>query len=260
MHHFFRHFDLISQLIRRDVDIRFRGAMLGVLWPLLTPILSLAMYTIVFGVLMRSKWPGVDGIAGFALVLFPGLILFTLFAECINRGPVLIVTNPNFVKKVVFPLELLPLVPIGTALFNFSLSVVAWILISGFINQGLPWTIVFIPVVIIPFVLAILGISWFLSALGVYLRDIAQLMPLITQILMFLSPVLYPIENVPKRFVWIIMLNPLTFIVEQLRQVMISGMMPDLFGLTIYSAISILLCWMGLRFFRTLRPGFADVV
>jgi lipopolysaccharide transport system permease protein len=258
--HLLRHVDLISQLIRRDIDVRFRGSMLGVLWPILTPILTLAMYTIVFGVLMRTKWPGVDGIAGFALVLFPGLILFTLFAECVNRGPILVVSNPNFVKKVVFPLELLPLVPIGTALFNFFLSIVAWILIAGFVNGSLPWTIIFIPVIIIPFILVILGLSWFLSAFGVYLRDIVQIMPLVTQILMFLSPVLYPIENVPKKFVWLIMLNPLSFIVDQLRGVMIDGLIPNFHGLAIYSVISISLCYLGLKLFRALRPGFADIV
>ncbi|WP_204354262.1 ABC transporter permease [Pseudomonas putida] len=121
-----RHFDLIKQLIKRDVDMRFKGALLGVLWPLITPLLTLAMYAVVFGYFLPSRWPGVEGITGFALMLFPGLIVFTFFAECVNRAPNLITSNPNFVKKVVFPVELLVWVPIGSAVFQLCLSIVAW--------------------------------------------------------------------------------------------------------------------------------------
>lgn len=255
-----RHFDLIMQLIKRDIDMRFKGAILGVLWPLLTPLLTLAMYTVVFGYFLPSRWPGVEGVAGFALVLFPGLIIFTFFSECVNRAPTLITTNPNFVKKVVFPLELLVWVPIGSAIFHLCLSVIAWSVIALIINGTLQWTILFLPIVIAPLVLCLLGITWFLSGLGVYIRDVAQLVIVITQALMFLSPVLYPLNKLPEWAAQLIMLNPVTFIVQQGRLVMINGVLPNFTGLLIYTAVSGLVCWLGLRFFRAVRHGFADIL
>jgi len=255
-----RHFDLIKQLIKRDVDMRFKGALLGVLWPLITPLMTLAMYAVVFGYFLPSRWPGVEGITGFSLMLFPGLIIFTFFAECVNRAPNLITSNPNFVKKVVFPVELLVWVPIGSAVFQLCLSVVAWAAIAWFVNGGLQWTIVFLPIVIAPMVLCLLGITWFLSALGVFLRDIAQLTIVVTQALMFFSPVLYPLDKLPQWASQLIMLNPLSFIVEQARLVMINGVIPNFQGLLIYTCVSLVVCSLGLRFFKSVRQGFADVL
>ncbi|MFL1548332.1 ABC transporter permease [Pseudomonas sp. D47] len=255
-----RHFDLIKQLIKRDIDMRFKGALLGVLWPLITPLLTLAMYAVVFGYFLPSRWPGVDGITGFALMLFPGLIVFNFFAECVNRAPNLITQNPNFVKKVVFPVELLVWVPIGSAVFQLLLSIVAWMAIALAVNGSLQWTIVFLPFVIAPMVLCLLGITWFLSALGVFLRDIAQLTVVVTQALMFFSPVLYPLDKLPAWASNIILLNPLTFIVEQSRLVLINGVIPDFRGLLIYTAVSLFVCSLGLRFFRSVRHGFSDVL
>jgi len=256
----FRHSDLLLQLIRRDVDLKFKGAILGVLWSLVTPLLTLGIYSIVFSSFMRAKWPGVDDTADFALILFPGLILFNFFAECINRAPSLIVVNPNFVKKVVFPLDLLVWVPIGSALFNFSLSFVAWMIITWIFHGSLHWTIVLLPIVVLPLIFVILGLSWLLAGLGVYVRDIGQIVPVITQALMFLSPVLYPLENVPKRFVWLIMLNPLSLIVEQTRLVMIKGGLPNFGSLLLYTILGLTICLLGSRFFHAVRPGFADVI
>ena len=255
-----RYFGLISQLIKRDIDMRFKGALLGILWPLVTPLLTLAMYTVVFGYFMPSRWPGVEGITGFALNLFPGLIIFAFFAECVNRAPTLITSNPNFIKKVVFPVELLVWIPIGSALFHLLLSVVAWAAVSIAVNGTLEWTILFLPFVLAPLVLCLLGIGWFLSGLGVYVRDVAQLSLVITQALMFFSPVLYPLDKLPEWAKNLLMLNPITFIVQQSRTLMIAGEAPSYSGLMIYTAISLIVCWLGLSFFRAVRPGFADVV
>jgi lipopolysaccharide transport system permease protein len=255
-----RHIDLLRQLIKRDIDVRFKGSMLGVLWPLLTPLLTLAMYTVVFGYFLPSRWPGVSGVAGFALVLFPGLIIFTFFAECVNRAPTLVANHPNFVKKVVFPLELLVWVPIGSALFHLGLSIIAWAGIALLINGALPWTIVWLPIIIAPLVLCLLGITWFLSGLGVYIRDVGPLVVVLTQALMFLSPVLYPLDKLPVWATRLILLNPVSFIVEQSRIVMIDGGLPNLLGLLVYTGVSLLVCWLGLRFFQAVRPGFADIL
>jgi lipopolysaccharide transport system permease protein len=161
---------------------------------------------------------------------------------------------------VVFPVELLVWVPIGSAAFQLCLSVVAWAAIALFVNGETKWTIVFLPLVIAPLVLCLLGLTWFLSALGVFLRDIAQLTIVITQALMFFSPVLYPLDKLPQWASHLIMLNPLSFIVEQARMVMINGSIPDFQGLLVYSCVSLFVCWLGLRFFRSVRHGFADVL
>ncbi|MDD2109861.1 ABC transporter permease [Pseudomonas plecoglossicida] len=256
----FKYFDLVKQLVRRDVGLRFKGAILGVLWPLITPLMTLGMYAMVFGYFLPSRWPGVDGITGFALVLFPGLIVFNFFAECVNRAPTLITTNPNFVKKVVFPIELLIWVPIGSAAFQLGLSFIAWGIIALIMNGGLHWTVVFFPLVLAPLVICLLGVVWFLSALGVFLRDIAQLTLVITQALMFLSPVLYPLDKLPTWALQLLMLNPLTFIVNQVREILIYGNMPDFQGLLIYAVAAFIVCVLGLRFFRVVRHGFADVL
>lgn len=258
--HSLNHISLLSQLIKRDIDLRFKGSMLGIFWPLLTPLLTLAMYAFVFGSFMRAKWPGAEGIADFALILFPGLILFNFFAECVNRAPSLIIINPNFVKKVVFPLDLLVWIPIGSALFHLALSIFGWIVITLVVKNTIPWTVLFLPIIICPLILVILGLSWLLAGFGVYLRDTAQITPVITQALMFLSPVLYPLDNVPKDFAWLIMLNPLTIIVEEVRKVMIYDTLPDFMRLSLYTAVGITVYSLGIRFFRAVRPGFADVV
>jgi lipopolysaccharide transport system permease protein len=255
-----RHGSLVRQLIRREITLKFKGSIFGALWVIATPLLTLLMYTLVFSTFMKARWPGADDAVGFALVLFPGLIMYTFFAECIIRAPSLIYSNPNFVKKVVFPLDLLIWVPLGAALFNLSISLLVWGAVTFVLSGTLQWTVLWLPLLLAPFVILIAGLSAILAGLGVYLRDVAQAIPIITQALMFLSPVLYPLENVPDKFLWLVSLNPLTFVVQQAREIMLFGTTPNWSGLIIYWIVSVLILVGGQAFFRALRPGFADVV
>lgn len=252
--------ELIRQLIRQDIVGRYRGSLLGVFWAFIHPLFMLTVYTLVFGKFFQAKW-GTNGTTlEFALILFSGLIIFNLFSECLMRAPALVATNPNFVKKVIFPLEILPFVSTGSALFHSIVSIAAWLCFYVSI-KGLPGlSIVYLPVILLVFLPIILGISWFLAAATVFFKDIGQIMGMATQAFLFLSPVFYSMQLVPESFRWVMHLNPLTLIIEQARTVMLSGGMPDFGALLLYAAISLTVCWGGFVFFQRLRGFFADVI
>lgn len=251
---------LILQMVRREILGRYKGSIMGLTWSLLTPVLMLIVYTFVFSVVFKSRWGGSESKTLFAMVVFVGIVVLNLFNEVINRSPSLILSNANYVKKVVFPIEILPVVTLGAALFhcliNFGVLFTAYAIINGYIQ----WTVMFIPIVLFPLILIILGLSWGLAALGVYLRDVNQTIGIITMMFMFLSPVFYPITAVPDTFQPYIMANPLSFVIEQIRELVILGNLPNWYGLLIYSSISVLLLWLGYAFFQKTRNGFADVV
>jgi lipopolysaccharide transport system permease protein len=221
----------------------------------------LTVYTFVFSVVFKARWSvaGEDKI-NFAIILFVGLIAYNLFAECINRAPGLILSNSNYVKKVVFPLEVLPSVALGSALFHAAVSLTVLLAAQLIINQRLPWTVVIFPVILLPLLLATMGFAWVLSALGVYVRDIGQVTTIFTTILMFLSPLFYPLSALPKQYqVWLAF-NPLTFIIEQGRNVLIFGKTPDWMLWSVGLAGSLLVCAAGFWWFQKTRKGFADVL
>jgi lipopolysaccharide transport system permease protein len=256
------HRQLLVQMTSREVVGRYKGSAMGLGWSLFNPILLLTVYTFVFAVVFKARW-GVDvgeSRAEFALILFVGLIIHGLFAEVINRAPSLVLANQNYVKKVVFPLELLPVISLGAALFHALISMIvlltAFYLVMGFVH----WTVVLLPLVMIPLLVLVTGLSWMLASLGVFLRDVAQTVGIITMLMMFLAPVVYPITAVPERFRPWLMANPITFIIEQARQVIIWGHLPSFAGLLIYLMASILVAWLGYAWFQKTRPGFADVL
>ena len=259
----FEHKALIVQMTRRDIAGRYAGSLAGLAWAFVTPALMLAVYTFVFSQILGSRWGSSvhdESKVQFALVLFAGLIVLNLFSDVLHKAPGLILNNANYVKKVVFPLEILAAVTVGTALFNafVSLLVLAFaLLISG---GNVHWTTLLIPVVLLPLAVLALGIAWFLASLGVYLRDIGQTIGMVTTALMFLSPVFYPADSVPLGFRPYLMANPLTFIIEQSRRVMIWGQTPDWQGLAVYLGVSILIAWGGFAWFQKTRKGFADVL
>jgi lipopolysaccharide transport system permease protein len=235
---------------------------MGLAWSLFHPLVMLAIYTFVFSIVFRARWPGIaDGsTADFALLLFVGMILHGLFAECVNRAPGLILSNPNYVKKVVFPLEILPCVAMGSAVFHGGISLGVMLLAQLVTHGTLPWTIVLIPFVLLPLLWATLGIAWFLSALGVYIRDIVQTTGIITTILLFISPVFFPVAAVPQEFQTWLKLNPLTFVIEAGRNVLIFGHTFDFIAWTWYALGGLSLAWAGFWWFQKTRRGFADVV
>lgn len=256
----FVHRHLLFQLVRRDILGRYRGSFFGVFWAFLNPLLMLSVYTIVFGVFLRTRWAGTNNSLQFSVVLFAGLIVFNFFSECVNRAPALIVSNANFVKKVVFPLELLPWVIVGTAIFHACISLLVWVVFSMFVYGTVQWTMMFLPLVFIPLIFIVLGLSWIISSLGVYLRDIGQVIGVLTSVVMFLSPIFYATESLPKPFQALLLANPLTSIVEQARQVMIRGAMPDFGSLAVSAVVSVVFAWLSLRWFQKARDGFADVL
>jgi len=259
---FFRNRKLIFHMTRRDVLGRYRGSIIGLAWSFFNPLLMLGVYTVFFSMVLKSRW-GVSPGAGhtdFAIVLFVGLIIHGLFAECLNRAPTLINNNVSYVKKIIFPLETFPWVAMGTALFHAVISVCVLLLLQLIITGNLQWTAVLFPLVVVPFILLTLGIAWFLAATGVFLRDINQVTGLITSVFLFVSPIFYPISILPPQIRSLAMLNPLTLIIEESRKVLLFGEMPDWAALGIYSLLALAVAWGGFWWFQKTRKGFADVL
>lgn len=254
---------LISQMAKREVVGRYKGSAIGLGWSFFNPIFMLTVYTFVFSVIFKSRWGaagGEESKAQFAVVLFVGMIVQSLFAETINKAPTLILSNVNYVKKVVFPLEILPVVSLCATLFHSVASLVVLLLAFFIFNGFLHWTLIFLPLIFLPLIIFTLGLSWILASLGVYLRDVGQTVGLLTMVLMFLSPVFYPVTALPEKLRPWIMLNPLTFIIEQARDVIIWGHLPNVLGLMIYSIMAFFVAWLGYIWFQKTRKGFADVL
>ena len=256
-----RHRALIASLVKRDVVGRYQGSVLGIFWSFVNPLFMLAVYTFVFTVIFKSRWAGgTDSKIEFALLLFSGLIVFNLFAECINRAPNQITGNANYVKKVVFPLEILPWIAMGASLFHAAVSFLVW-MIAYVIFIGVPHLTVFLlPIVLLPLILLVMGLSWVIASLGVYLRDIGQLVIICTTMLMFMSPIFYPASALPASYQKLFMLNPLVPVIEQVRGVMYWGQGVDWMLLSIYLAVALIVAWLGLAWFQKTRTGFADVI
>lgn len=252
---------LIYTLARREVISRYRGSVLGLLWSFFTPVLMLVVYTFVFSVVFQAKWSeGHTSRSAFALVLFSGLIIFNLFSECINRAPGTIISNANYVKKVIFPLEILPWVNVVAALFHFAISCLVWVVFYLF-EVGIPHiTILLLPAILLPFILMIMGMSWFLASLGVYLRDVSQIVGIVTMVLMFLSPIFFPTSALPESVRSLLLLNPLAHFIEQTRDVMYWGKMPELVPWVKGLLINLFVAWAGFIWFQKTRKGFADVI
>ncbi len=252
---------LLWQLVKREVAGRYRGSFLGVVWTLIQPLMMLAVYTFVFGMVFGSRWEGASGSKlELAAILFSGLLVFNLFAECINRSPQLMLENANYVKRVVFPLSILPVVVMGYALFHAAMSIAILSLFIILALGSLPWTVVLLPLIFLPLVLLVLGLSWALSALGVYFRDIQHGIGILVSALLFLSPIFYPVSALPPAVQPYMFINPVAFVIEQVRGVVIWGSLPDWGGLGLYTAISAFVAWLGFVLFERARRGFADVL
>ena len=258
----FRHRALVRRLISRELAARYRGAALGQAWPLLAPLIMLGVFTLVFGAVFQSRWPGVadQGLLSFALVLFAGLLTHAFMSETLSTAPVAILENPNYVKKVVFPLEILAWVRLGVAGLHALVGYLLLVVVNAFAGTGLHAAAVAVPVVLFPFALLLVGLHWWLSALGVYLRDLAQVVAPALTALMFLSPVFYPRSQAPASLEAWIAFNPLTVPIEQIRGALFAGQWPDPSRWGWYLAASLLVFLSGLAVFQKLRKGFADVV
>ena len=253
---------LIYEMTRRDITGRYRGSLLGIFWSMLQPMLMLAIYTFVFTQVFRARWHGAGSGSeiDFALNLFAGLIVFNVFAECANRAPGAILAHANFVTRVVFPLEIIPLVQLGASLFHATLSLAILVLAQWVAKGFVPPSLVLTPLVFVPLSLLAIGTGWLLAATGVYWRDIGQLTGLVVTGLLFVSPVFFPADALPERWRFIAAANPLTYPIEFLRAVAIQGSVPQWQGGLLHSALSALWAWFGYCCFQRLRKGFADVL
>lgn len=235
---------------------------MGLAWSFVNPLLMLAVYTLVFSGIFGARWPGLasESTASFAVVLFAGLVVYGVFAECVNRAPGLVLANPNYVKRVIFPLEILPLVALGATLFHSGLSVAVLILAQVVVHQTLSWTAVLFPIVLLPLVLTTAGIAWFLASLGVYVRDVSQLTGVIVSVMMFLSPVFYPIAKMPQVLRDWLYLNPLALPIEDARTTLIFGGVPPPAHVALSLIVGIVIAQCGFWWFQKTRRGFADVL
>ena len=253
--------ELIKTAAMREVLGRYRGSVMGILWSFFNPLLMLVVFTIVFSVVFQARWGvGESSKTEYAIVLFAGLLMFNLFTECINRSPSLILSNVNYVKKVVFPLEILPAVTLLSAMFHALISLGVWFLAYGFFFGAPHATVLLLPLIILPFVMFILGLSWGLASLGVYLRDVSQIIGVITTVLLFMSPVFYPVSALPEDYRHILLFNPLTPVIEMTRDVLYWGKIPDLEWLAFYWLATAVTAWLGFAWFQKTRKGFADVL
>jgi len=255
----YRNRGLLWNMTRREIWGRYKGSSMGLLWSLFTPLLMLVVYTTVFGGIFQARWGGSGSTVEFALQLFCGMTLHGLLAECLTRAPNKLFDHANYVKKVVFPLEILPVIVVISALFHALIGVAILVVASTIIHQALFASLLAIPAVLLPLVLLSLGVAWFLSATTVFLRDLNQLTGLLATLLLFLAPVFYPVSMIPEPYRPLMRANPLTIPIEQLRLV-IAGQWPDWLTLAVYSAFSLIFACVGYAWFQKTRKGFADVL
>lgn len=258
MKHFFY---LILQLSRRDVASRYRGSVMGLLWSLLSPVVMLIVYTFVFSVVFKARWGiGGDDKTAFAMNVFAGIIVHSFFSECASRAPGLMLQYSSYVKRVVFPLWILPPVIIISALFHFFVSLFVLLLAHTLIHGFVHWQVLALPLIMLPLLLTALGTAWFLASLGVFLRDIGQIIPVLMTVMMFMSPVFYPISALPEQYQGWLYLNPLTPAIEMTRGLLLNGSFPPLSDYLFYLLGGGACTALGGLFFNRTRRGFADVL
>jgi len=256
-----QHYDLLQQLVRREILQRFRSSWLGLGWAVLTPLAMLAVYTFVFRSVLKAKWPGAENSdSEFALQIFSGLLIFSLFSEVVGRAPNLIIEQPNLVKKVIFPLEVLPWMTVVSGLFYAIISVMVLFGGTWLMRGNVSIHVLSVPLILAAFVPLLLGFSWFLSALGVFVRDISNIVGLILTPMLFLSPIFYPASALPEKAQFLMQINPLTFIIESLRGAILGASWPNFVALASYFFISLIIAGFGAWFFHKTRKGFADVI
>jgi len=259
---FYSNAPLIWQFGKRQIAGRYRGSFFGIFWSFINPLLLLSVYALVFGFIFQAKFglTMAGGKADFAIILFSGLIIHQFFAECLIASPNLIVNNTNYVKKVIFPLEILPWATMLSALFHLGISLLVLLIFAVCVNPVIHWTVILFPIVIFPLVLLTMGVAWFLCALGVFLRDMGQFIGFVVTICLFLSPTFYSITSIPLPFRNLLYLNPITIPILGARDVILFGNQPNWEEWGIYTICAIVIAILGLGWFQKTRHLFADVL
>ncbi|MFJ4289065.1 ABC transporter permease [Cupriavidus sp. NPDC089707] len=249
-------------MTKREVIGRYQGSVMGVLWSFLNPLCMLLVYTFVFSIVFQSHWgkESAGNKGSFALILFSGLITFSVFSEAISRAPGLVTSNVNYVKKVVFPLEILPIVSLASVIFHVAISF-AILLFAFLVIEGVPPpTVILFPVILVPLIFFVLGVSWVLASIGVYLRDVQQTMTLLVTVTMFMTPIFYPLEALPVRFRHYLEYNPMAYFVEEARRVLVFGLQPHWSAFVLALMLSFGVAYIGYVWFQKTRSGFSDVL
>lgn len=257
------HRQLIVVLAKRELAQRFMGSYLGRFWLILSPFLMLAIYAYFFGEILQAKWSLTStggGLTNFALMIFSGLILHQFFSDSITRAPDLVLSNPNYVKKIIFPTEILPVVALLVTFVQLMIGLAVLVSVFGITTGKVFWTWLLIPLIYLPFTLFTLGASWVLASLGLFLRDIRQVMQFSAAALLFLSPVFYPMDRLPIEMQFLKYVNPLIIAIEQSRIVLFTGISPNWSVLAIYTFVSVIVAISGFYFFIRSKPAFADVI
>jgi lipopolysaccharide transport system permease protein len=251
---------LILRLAGRELSAKWRGTMLGIFWSLAAPLLTFGVYGFAFGVIFHGRWSGDLSGGNYALILFSGVVTFSMFSETVNRAPGLVLENVSYVKKVIFPLEILPIVTLLVSMVNASFGFVILLVAEVVIQGYLPWTVLFVPFILLPYGMIILGLSWLLASLGVFIRDVKNLVTVVTSLLMFMTPVFYPLSSVPEKYRWVIASNPLTPTLDQMRDALFRGGIPNFTSYAISCGLALVFASVGYYWFMRTRKAFADVL
>jgi lipopolysaccharide transport system permease protein len=259
---FWRRRELLAAFVRIEFAARYHGAQLGALWSLVSPLATLAVYTFVFSVIFKPAWAGGNegGVAGYALILFAGLSAFEVFSGSLNRSPRLLSENVNFIKKVQFPLEILP---VGVVLAACLESLASLLLVAAGVlatTGSLSLTALLAPLAYVPLAMLTLGLCWLLAPVGVFLKDLGNIIGVAVQLLFFATPILYPLSAVPEPYRSLLAVNPLHPVVDHLRRTLIYGQMPDWTALGLVTLVSAGVMLVGYSFFCNVKRLFADVV
>lgn len=255
-----RRLDLIWSLTKRELAARYKGSVLGIVWAILTPVVMIAIFTIIFAGIFKAKFRPADSQWDYALYLFCGLLPWSAFQEALNLSSNAVVNRANLVKRVVFPLETLPVSQTLAAMANQMFGTIALLLGILIVRHELHLTMLYLPVLLVPQLLATLGGAWLLASLGVFIRDIVQGISLVLMAWMYLTPIIYPETIVPERYQPLINLNPFTPLIRSYRRIFLDGAAPDWRGLVYFSAFALVLFLFGYWWFARTRKNFADVV
>lgn len=255
-----RRFDLIFSLTRRELAARYRGSVLGIIWALLTPVVMIAIFTLVFAGIFNARFGDSNSQWDYALYLFCGLLPWSAFQESLQASSNTIVAHANLVKRVVFPLETLPVAQTLAAVANQMFGTAALVIAVGFLRHEMHATILFLPLLVIPQIVATLGGAWLVASLGVFVRDIVQGITLLLMAWMYLTPIIYPESLVPERYRTLVNLNPFTPLIRNYRRILLDGNVPDWRGLAYFAAFGLVSFLFGYWWFARTRKNFADVI
>ncbi len=252
--------ELIFSLAKRELLTRYKGSVLGTVWALVTPVVMIAIFTFIFAGIFGARFGASQSHWDYALYLFCGLLPWTMFQETLQQSASTIVSHANLVKRVVFPLETLPVAQAFSSLGNQLFATIALLIATVVIQQQLHLTAAWFPLLLIPQLLFTLGAAWLIASLGVFLRDISQGITLLLMAWMYLTPIIYPESIVPERFRLFINLNPFTPLVRSYRRIFLEGVPPDWLGLAYFSGFAIVSFLVGYWWFARTRKNFADVI